>query len=432
MSLPTDQFFRFGRFELDAASRALTKDGRAVRLGSRAFDILVILVSRAGEIVSKDELIAAVWPNLHVEENNLRVHLTALRRVLDETQAEATSIANIPSRGYSFVAPVTRIDAASPEHPAPQHNLPLIPGQVFGRSALVDTLAGLLAERRMVTIVGPGGIGKTTVALQVAERQLAAGKTVAFADLTPLSDPLLAFGVIASALDCPIRSNDPAEDLIGYIVDRDCCIVFDGCEHVVDRVARQVEILLARCRNLQILATSREPLRIPEEWVHRIAPLESPNDIADVTAAEALRSPAIQLFAERAAASMGGYVLTDTDAPFAVDICRRLGGVALAIELAAARVGAVGIRGLANALADPTRLLAQSRRGGIERHRSLHAALEWSYETLTPVEKAVFRRCAVCSTAASAWKRRAPLPPTMPSPLRRSRMQCSSWSRSRC
>jgi predicted ATPase/DNA-binding winged helix-turn-helix (wHTH) protein len=410
MALPTHQFFRFGRFELDEASRALTKDGRAVRLGSRAFDILVALLSRAGEIVSKDELIAAVWPNLHVEENNLRVHLTALRKALDEAQAEATCIANIPGRGYSFVAPVTRIDAAVPvpsEHQAPRHNLPLIAGQVFGRSTLVDTLAGLLAERRMVTIVGPGGIGKTTVALQVAERQLAVGKTVAFADLAPLSDPLLAFGVIASALDCPIRSNDPAEDLIGYIVDRDCCIVFDGCEHVVDRVARQVEILLARCRNLQILATSREPLRIPEEWVHRIAPLESPNDIADVTAAEALRFPAIQLFAERAAASMGGYVLTDTDAPFAVDICRRLGGVALAIELAAARVGAVGVRGLANALVEPARLLAQSRRGGIERHRSLHAALEWSYETLTPVEKAVFRRCAVFNGGLSLEAARA-------------------------
>src|SRR5260370_40668271 len=235
MALPTHQFFRFGRFELDAVSRALTKDGRAVRLGSRAFDTLVVLLSRAGEIVSKDELIAAVWPNLHVEENKLRVHLKALRKVLDDTQAEATSSANIPSRGYSFVAPVTRIDAAapaSPEHPAPQHNLPLIPGRAVGRSAWVDTLAGLLAERRMVTIVGPGGIGKTTVALQVAERQLAAGKTVAFADLAPLSDPLLAFGVIDSALDCLIRSNDPAEELIGYIADRGSCIVFDRCQHV--------------------------------------------------------------------------------------------------------------------------------------------------------------------------------------------------------
>src|SRR5260370_15697136 len=119
MALPTHQFFRFGRFELDEASRALTKDGRAVRLGSRAFDILVALLSRAGEIVSKDELIAAVWPNLHVEENNLRVHLTALRKALDEAQAGATSIANIPGRGYSFVAPVTRIDAAAPASPEP-------------------------------------------------------------------------------------------------------------------------------------------------------------------------------------------------------------------------------------------------------------------------------------------------------------------------
>jgi len=408
--LPTHLVFRFGRFELDAASRALTKDGRAVRVGSRAFDILAVLLFRAGEIVSKSELIAAVWPNLHVEENNLRVHLTALRKALEEAQAEATPIANIPGRGYSFVAPVTRIDAAtpaSPEHPAPRHNLPPTPAQVFGRAALVDTLAGLLAERRMVTIVGPGGIGKTTVALQVAERQLAAGKTVAFADLAPLSDPLLAFGMIVSALDCPIRSHDPAEDLIGYIAERDCCMVFDGCEHVVDHVARQAEILLARCRNLRILTTSREPLRIPEEWVHRLAPLESPSDNANVTAVEALRFPAIQLFAERAAASMGGYALRDGDTPFVVDICRRLGGVALAIELAAARVSAVGVRGLANALADPARLLAQGRRGGIERHRSLHAALDWSYETLTPVEKAVFRRCAVFNGGLSLEAARA-------------------------
>jgi len=397
MALPIHQSFRFGRFELNAANRALSKDGRAVRLGSRAFDILVVLLSRAGEVVGKDELIAAVWPNLHVEENNLRVHLTALRKALDEPPSEASSIANIPARGYSFVAPVARIDAPPPlaETSAPRHNLPLIPGQVFGRSALVEMLAGLLAERRMVTIIGPGGIGKTTVALQVAEQQLAAGKTIAFADLTPLNDPLLAFGAVASALGCPIRSHNPAEDMIGYIAERDFCIVFDGCEHVVDGVARQVEILLARCRNLKILATSREPLRIPAEWVHRITPLESPGSVTEVTAVEALRFPAIQLFAERAAATMGGYILTDADAPFAVDICRRLDGMALAIELAAARVGTVGIKGLAIALANPARVLAQSRRSGIKRHRSLHAALDWSYETLTPVEKAVFCRCSV-------------------------------------
>lgn len=393
------QSFRFGKFELNPTSRALTKDGTVLRLGSRAFDILALLLSRAGEVVGKDELIAAVWPNLHVEENNLRVHLTALRKALDDSKAGVSIIANVPSRGYSFVAPVDRV--GSPSFPAAataaRHNLPLIAGQVFGRSALVEAITERLTKRRAVTIVGHGGVGKTTVALRVAECQLAVSKMVAFADLAPLADPLLAFGMIATSLGCQIRSHDPLADLIDYIGERECCIVLDSCEHMVDAVARYSDLLLSRCQNLSILATSRQPLRIPEEWVYRIAGLECPDEDLLPTAAEVLKFPAVQLFVDRAAAATGEFVLTDDYAPFVVEICRRLDGIALAIELAAARMGSIGVRGLAELLTHPERMLDQKRRGGLERHNSLQAAIDWSYGILLPSEKIVLRRCSVFS-----------------------------------
>lgn len=388
--------YRFGKFELNPSSRAVSKDGIPLRLGGRAFDILALLLSRAGEVVGKEELIAAAWPNLHVEENNLRVHLTALRKVLDDTQPGRSAIANVPSRGYSFVAPVARIGpAAAGEVAEAQHNLPLTVGQVLGRSAVVDTIADKLVKRRAVTIVGHGGVGKTTVALQVAERQLADSVIVAFADLAPLSDPSLAFGTIASSLGCLVRSQNSLEDLIGFIGDRTCCIVLDSCEHVVEAVARHAVSLLARCHNVRLLATSRQPLRIPEEWIYRIGGLEYPDDGHDMPAAEAIRFPAIQLFVERATAATGDFVLTDADAPFVVDICRRLEGIALAIELAAARVGSIGIKGLSELSTDPARLIEQKRRGAIERHSSLQAAIDWSYGILTPTEKIAFRRCCM-------------------------------------
>ena len=396
----SEQVFQFGSFELHLNKRQLLRSGKAVRLGSRALDILATLVLRAGEVVSKSELISAVWPNLFVEDGNLRVHITALRKALDDGSQPGGFISNLPGRGYSFVAPVVVSSAQRTlefsQAAKPVHNLPPTIGKVVGRTKLVESLAALVLERRMISIVGPGGIGKTTVALEVAEVLLhERNLSVAFADLASLSAPSLVPGALASALGCAIRPQNPIESLIEDIGAREVLIILDSCEHLVGEVAHLAELLLARATGVRILATSREVLRTRGEWVQRLPALDIPSEAAALTPGQALQFSSIQLFVDRASDCLGGYALKDADVAFVVDICRRLDGIALAIELAAARVDAVGIRGLARALSDPAHLLSQGRRTGAQRHRTLYATLSWSYGILSEPERVVLRRAAV-------------------------------------
>ncbi|MBV8132059.1 MAG: winged helix-turn-helix domain-containing protein, partial [Alphaproteobacteria bacterium] len=392
--------FAFGPFRLLPARRMLLQDGKPARLGSRAFDILVTLVERAGETIRRDELIARTWRDTVVAEGALRVHVAALRKVLGDGRAGRRYIANHPGRGYTFVAPLIREDADStappPNEAAGTNNLPTTLTRVIGRDDVIAAIARQLARRRFLTIVGPGGIGKTTVAAAVADTVRASYKDGAwFVGLASLSDPGLVPSALGAALGIPALGGDPLRGLAAWLRDKTTLIVLDSCEHVIAAAATLAEAVLHAAPNVSILTTSREPLRAEGETVHRLAALEFPSASVDLTADDALRYSAVRVFNERAAAAMDGFTLADADVPAVLEICRRLDGIPLALELAAARVGVFGVRELAAHLDDRFRLLTSGRRTALPRHQTLGAALDWSYLLLPEEERAVLRRLSV-------------------------------------
>jgi predicted ATPase/DNA-binding winged helix-turn-helix (wHTH) protein len=409
-SFPAERAVSFGSFRLLPAQQLLLEGETPVRLGSRALDILTALVERPGELVSKAELTSRVWPDTLVDENTLRVHVAGLRRALGDGQPGRRYLANVPGRGYRFVAPVDRSGPErSPIRPAevlPTHNLPISKSRVVGRGHAIDALRNQLLRQRLVTVVGSGGIGKTTVALAVAEALFPAYPDgIRFIDLAPIEDPQFVLSALGTALGHAVAPEDAVPRLVEFLRDKRMLIVLDSCERTIAAAASLVEQLLAGTSGVDILATSREPLRVDGERIHRLLPLDVPSDPMERTAAEALEYSGVQLFVERAAAILDGFELTDTDAPIVSDICRKLGGIALAIELAAARTDAFGIQQLAVLLDDRFRILKQGKRTAQPRHRSLAAMLDWSYEFLPEGERLVLCRLSVFAgifTLASA------------------------------
>ena len=396
-----EQAMSFGSFRLLATQRLLLEGDRPVRLGSRALDILIALVTRAGELVGKRELMRIVWPDAVVADTNLTVHVSALRRALGDGQAGNRYILNIPGRGYRFVAPVTLAEEPRPPTPrlAPPvrpHNLPAQLTRLIGRDEVVSNLLQQLSMQRLITIVGPGGIGKTAVALDLAARLIGAYEHgVWLIDLAPIADPRLVSTTLASVLGAELRSDDPLPGLIAAVRDKQMLLMLDNCEHVIDATARLAAGILRGSRGVQIVATSREPLLVEGERVHRLRTLESPPVSDRLSAAEAIRFPAVQLFVQRATATISQFELSDEDAPSAADICRTLDGIPLAIEFAAARVDAFGVRGVARRLDNRLRLLTGGGHASIRRHRTISAALDWSYQLLSREEQTVFRRLAI-------------------------------------
>jgi predicted ATPase/DNA-binding winged helix-turn-helix (wHTH) protein len=388
----------FGPFHLLRDQRLLLDGGTPVRLGGRAYEILVALVERPGVVVTKDELFARVWPKQFVEEGNLKFHVATLRKALRDGQDGVRYISNIPGRGYCFVAQVEslepRIPAADPA--ASPRQLPASPRRIVGRSDVIVSLATQLPEHRFITIVGPGGIGKTTVALAVADALIMAFKDgVGFVDLAPLDDPTLVASAVAGSFRFSVQADDSMAGLITVIGDKDILIVLDNCEHLIEPVAALAETIFRKCPKAHILATSREPLRVEGERVHRLAPLTTPPAAPNLTAAQALAYPAVQLFVQRAAASQDTFELSDADAPVVAELCRGLDGIALAIEIVAGRVDTFGIAELASGLDNQLRLLLRGRRTSLGRHQTLAATLEWSYQLLTEAERATLRGLAI-------------------------------------
>jgi predicted ATPase/DNA-binding winged helix-turn-helix (wHTH) protein len=397
----SERAISFGPFRLLPAQQLLLEGEAPVRLGSRSLEILTALVERAGELVSKNELMTRVWPDSFVDENSLRVHIAGLRRALGDGQPGRRYVTNIPGRGYRFVAPVdlsesvgrlvTKSTAA-----ARVHNLPISRVRALGRGNTIGALLDQLPKQRLITIVGTGGVGKTTVVLALAEALLQVYEDgVWFVDLAPLNDASLVPGTLASTLGLAVEAENTVPGLVDLLRHKKMLVVLDSCEHVVAAAAALAEQILARAPGIHVLATSREPLRADGERVHRLLPLEIPPDRAGLSASEAIIYSSVQLFVERAAASVDGFQLSDDEAPIVVDICRKLGGMPLAIELAAARMDAFGIKQLAVLLDDRFRILNQGRRTAQPRHRSLDAALDWSYEFLPETERVVLRRLSI-------------------------------------
>jgi predicted ATPase/DNA-binding winged helix-turn-helix (wHTH) protein len=392
----------FGQFDLFVPERLLKRADEPVPLGGRALDILIALAERAGEVVTHKELIERVWPDVNVEEANLRVHISALRKALGDGRDGARYISSVAGRGYCLVAPIKhtlagqRASAPSIADAEGFKNLPPRLSRMVGREDIVRTLSGQLMLRRFVSIVGPGGIGKTTVAVSVAHRLLSGFEgAVFFVDLSVLTDSQLVPTAVASALGFIVQAHDPFGSLVAFLGDKKLLIVLDNCEHVMDSAATLAERIVREAPQAHILATSREALRVEGERVHLLLSLDGPPAHADLTATEVLRYPAARLFMERAAASGYAAALSDTDAPIVAMICRRLDGIALAIELAASHAGALGIGRIAELLDNRFSLLWRGRRTALPRHQTLNAMLDWSYNLLSERERAVLSRLSV-------------------------------------
>ncbi len=400
-SAPTQETISFGPFRLIPARRLLEKSGTPLQLSARALDILIVLVEHAGRTVAKKDLIARVWQGVTVEEGTLRFHVAGLRKALGDGEGGARYVTTLAGRGYCFVTPVSRLSAAS--RPVDDGSIskkgPAFPprlGRMIGREVAVDAISTQLVAGRFVTIVGAGGIGKTTVAVSVGRRLFEEfGDLVYFIDLGSLKDPLLVASATGSALGLAINEPDPVASLIAAVRHRRILLVFDSCEHVIETAAALAERIFNETSQVHILATSREPLRVEGEQVHRLAPLECPSEGAHLTAEEALAFPAVRLFIERATANQSRFAFSDADAPAVTEICRKLDGIALAIELAAGRVSAYGIREVATLLDQRFGLLWRGRRTALLRHQTLTATLDWSYDLLKELERTVLRRLSI-------------------------------------
>lgn len=402
--------FAFGRYVVRASARQLLVDGQPARLGARAFDVLMTLVERRDAVVSKNELLDTVWPGLVVEENNLQVQVSALRKLLGPH-----TIVTIPGRGYRFFAPI--VDAgevlpavsssvAAPAALTPVGNLPTQLPPLFGRAGELATLAAMLQGnhgQRLITITGAGGMGKTRLAQAAA---LAANQDPTnypdgawFAEFAPVNDRQLLLGSLARALGIALAADADADALAARIADRQMLIVLDNCEHLIEHVAAVALTLLQAAPKLTLLATSQESLKLAEEHVLRLGTLTMPVDALSNSAAAMVNADqtygAITMFVARAREAAPQFELNHDNRAAVIEICQRLDGIPLAIEFAAARLPLLGIEGLRLRLDDRFRLLTGGTRLAPKRQQTLLAALAWSHSLLSIDEQKILRRLGI-------------------------------------
>ena len=381
-----------GAIEIDALQRSVVIDGAAAKIGARAFDVLLALVERRERVVPKRELMDVVWPKLVVEEGNLLVHMVALRKLLGPR-----AIATIPGRGYRFALPVDVANGDNLPGSAPisasRGNLPPSP-PLFGRAEDLDAVDALVLEHPVVTIVGAGGIGKTRLAMAAAATarvEWPDGRW--WVELAPINEGVQVPNAIAGALSIQLPAGRPPQEALAMaLATRNLLLVLDGCEHLADDIAALVDLLRAHAPNVRMLVTSQESLKCRDEQIYRLGGLAIP---ASVQLEEAARFGAVMLFVERAHAVDSRFRLADENVEVVVDICRRLDGIPLAVELAAARVPLLGVYGLHGRLNQMFNVLSGGTRMKLRRHQTLRAALDWSHGLLSADEQAVFRRLGV-------------------------------------
>ncbi|HEY4081501.1 MAG TPA: winged helix-turn-helix domain-containing protein [Burkholderiaceae bacterium] len=390
---PIDHVYVFDGFTLDPSRRSLVREDQGIALGSRALELLIALLEQAGEVLSRDHLTSRVWPRTVVEESSLRVHMAALRRALGDGQEGRRYIATIPGRGYGFVAEVRRRSRNVTVHQAaealpgiqPADAQPQRHARLIGRDRALSALTRLLEANRLVTVVGPGGVGKSSVALHWAEIREQPPCIVDLAKATGEAEVLQS---LATALD--VAASTGWASMVSVLRESPRLLVMDGCEHVIDVAARLAHALLAEVPELQLLATSREPLNVDGEHVYRLEALDLPAK-SPRSLDEALEAPALSLLIERARASGNDVDFDDADAAALCELARQLDGLPLALELGAARIRALGLKGMLSRLEDLHGLLNRGRRTALPRHRSLEAAIGWSYELLDETERSVLR-----------------------------------------
>ena len=391
-------------WEVDLVRRELRSSGTAVPLGERAFQIVGVLVQSATELVTKDELMERVWPGGIVGENTLHVHISAVRKALGPDRG---MLKTKSGRGYRLLgdwtprhispSPGSAALEASRAAPLPfRSTLPSVPTDLIGRAADVLHLRDSLSAYRAVTLTGPGGIGKTTLALEVARSLFPTFQgDGCMVELAALTDPGLVPTAVAGALGLRLGGDVISPEAVGRAIgDRKLLLLIDNCEHVVDAAAQMAETLLRLCRGATVLATSREDLRIEGEHVYRVPPLDVPHQ-DQVDPGGLLGHSAVQLFIARTKALGFEFLQHGNDLRAVAGICRRLDGIPLAIEFAAARAATLGILQLASGLDDRFGLLTGGRRTALPRHRTLRATLDWSYELLPEAERRLLRHLAV-------------------------------------
>jgi predicted ATPase/DNA-binding winged helix-turn-helix (wHTH) protein len=383
---------KFGPFHLDMARRLLRRGEEAVAVGSRALEILSALLERPGVLVTKAELLERAWPGQSIDEANLRAQIAALRKALGD---DGESIKSVSGLGYRFVGEING-QSLQNEDTTTRWLLPhKMPERPLGREAVITSICGDLKAQRLVTIVGAGGIGKTTVALATPEGN---GDDcpdgICLIDLSSVHDAGQVPLAVATALRQTVVSGDPLEPVLQYLRNRKALLILDSCEHVIEAAANLAERILAAAPEVHILATSREALRLMGEVVHQLDPLASPEPTVTMTADEVVQFPAVQLFARMAAAGDRDFEIDDGNAALVAEICWRLDGIPLAIELAAALVGVIGLSQVRDGLDQRFAVLTLGRRTSLPRHRTLAATMDWSYNSLSPVEQAVLRRVA--------------------------------------
>lgn len=386
---------RFGNAELDFDNGELRVDGKRVLLGPRAFSLLVALAANRSRAVSKQELLDSVWRGVVVEENNLQVQISTLRRLLGPA-----TIATIPGRGYHFMAPVQG-DVLSAQPSAvwetaasPRSNLSERLPDLYGRDADCASVRDMLGSHALVSIVGAAGIGKTRLAQAVASRfDIDVHDGVWLVDLASVNDAKLLVPTLAQATRVSLPDlRDPQEELVAALRDQRSLFVLDNCEQIAEHLGPLLSHLLSKAAGVRVLATSQEPLHLEMERVYRLGPLAVPDRIP---VADPLSYGAVRLLVERVRAMVPRLDLLPADVETVVDICRRLDGLPLAIELAAARVPVLGLAGVRDRLGERFRILTGGSRVAPKRHQTLRAALDWSLALLSDAERATYRRLGV-------------------------------------
>ena len=396
----------FDGFTLTPDERLLIKNGLAVEIGGRSFDLLLALIEQRGRMVPKRALLQRVWPDAIVEESALRFHMTRLRRILNDGRDGVRLIATQVGVGYAFVGVVRwmRPGTSPAQHAAarPPVTLPDRLDRMIGRQRDVDALIERIATGRLLTIVGPAGVGKTSLAVEIAhDLQSRFGDGARFVDLAGVDAPDRLPMAIAQALRAETDADRPTEALIDHLRVRRQLLVLDNCEHLVHAVADLVEQIASTAPHVKVLITSRQALRARNEQVHRLAPHNVPVDVATGDRGALLACSAVELFLHHFMTA-GGVVGEDLDRLRTVArICVRLDGVALAIELAAVRAATHGIDATAETLGGELSLLWPGRRTASPRQRTLKAMLDWSYVLLSENERRVFELLSTLPTPFS-------------------------------
>jgi len=402
-----DEALCFGHFEIRPGERVLRLNGEIAAVGARAFDVLLALSQRRERLVTKQELLDLVWPGVVVDEHNIAAQISSLRKLIGPHV-----IATVPGRGYRFTArpsgsagdlPGSVVGPAptAPPVPAGQTCLPHRLTPLLGRDDDLGVLAALLQRYRLVTLIGAGGMGKTLLAqhlLSARGNDYAHG--ACWVELASVSDAAELPMRISEALGIRAAAGEPLTGLCTAVSPLNVLLALDNAEHLLFGVARAAAALLDAAPGLRLVVTSQAPLRLGAERVYRVGPMAVPQ--GPLPAALAQGFGAVALFVERARGADARFVLTDANAPAAIELCRQLDGLPLAIELAAARAPLLGVARLAASMQDRLKLLTRNVDAAAPaRQQTLRAALEWSHGMLDECERTVFRRLGVMGGSAS-------------------------------